>query len=92
MTTFVPLLSATQIEQLPPRAQEVVEYRKSGLNLIHIQGCPLDCAYRIRRSVLPRVRPHTFQLPAQHVAGGILDRLIAFFAAPAVQPCTNTAR
>lgn len=45
MSTFVPLLSRAQIENLPARAREVVEYRKSGLSLNHIQGCPLDCAY-----------------------------------------------
>jgi DNA repair photolyase len=28
----------------------VVEYRKSGLSLNHIQGCPLDCAYCIRHT------------------------------------------
>jgi DNA repair photolyase len=27
-----------------------VEYRKSGLSLNHIQGCPLDCAYCIRHT------------------------------------------
>jgi DNA repair photolyase len=46
----VPLLSRDQIDQLPPRAREVVEYRKSGLSLNHIQGCPLDCAYCIRHT------------------------------------------
>jgi DNA repair photolyase len=46
----VALLSAKQIEQLPERAREVVEYRKSGLSLNHIQGCPLDCAYCIRHT------------------------------------------
>lgn len=35
---------------LPARAQQVVEYRKSGLSLNHIQGCPLDCAYCIRHT------------------------------------------
>ena len=48
--TFVPLLSADQIAQLPPRAREVIEYRKSGLSLNHVQGCPLDCAYCIRHT------------------------------------------
>ena len=33
-----------------PGAREVVEYRKSGLSLNHIQGCPLDCAYCIRHT------------------------------------------
>jgi DNA repair photolyase len=48
--TFVPLLSSEQVERLPERAREVVEYRKSGLSLNHIQGCPLDCAYCIRHT------------------------------------------
>jgi DNA repair photolyase len=46
----IPLLSRDQVEQLPIRAREVVEYRKSGLSLNHIQGCPLDCAYCIRHT------------------------------------------
>jgi DNA repair photolyase len=48
--TSVPLLSSDQIGRLPERAREVVEYRKSGLSLNHIQGCPLDCAYCIRHT------------------------------------------
>ena len=28
----------------------MIEYRKSGLSLNHIQGCPLDCAYCIRHT------------------------------------------
>src|SRR6266511_2399057 len=50
VTTFVPLLTKEQIEALPARAREVVEYRKSGLSLNHVQGCPLDCAYCIRHT------------------------------------------
>ncbi len=50
MTTRADLLSMEQIERLPERAREVVEYRKSGLSLNHIQGCPLDCAYCIRHT------------------------------------------
>ncbi|MFD1045070.1 radical SAM protein [Kibdelosporangium lantanae] len=38
------------LNQLPERAREVVEYRKSGLSLNHIQGCPLDCAYCVRHT------------------------------------------
>jgi DNA repair photolyase len=48
--TTVPLLTREQIDRLPDRAREVVEYRKSGLSLNHIQGCPLDCAYCIRHT------------------------------------------
>lgn len=50
MTTSVPLLTREQVERLPERARAVVEYRKSGLSLNHIQGCPLDCAYCIRHT------------------------------------------
>ncbi|TDV43697.1 radical SAM protein [Actinophytocola oryzae] len=50
MRTAVPLLTQEQVDQLPDRAREVVEYRKSGLSLNHIQGCPLDCAYCIRHT------------------------------------------
>ncbi len=50
MSVGVALLSRDQVEQLPGRAREVIEYRKSGLSLNHIQGCPLDCAYCIRHT------------------------------------------
>jgi DNA repair photolyase len=50
VATFVPLLTHEQAKRLPERAREVVEYRKSGLSLNHIQGCPLDCAYCIRHT------------------------------------------
>ncbi len=50
MGTFVPLLDPEQAARLPLRAREVVEYRKSGLSLNHIQGCPLDCAYCVRHT------------------------------------------
>ncbi len=50
MTVLVPLLTKQQIDALPERAREVVEYRKSGLSLNHVQGCPLDCAYCIRHT------------------------------------------
>ena len=50
MTVSVPLLSKERIARFPARAQEVVEYRKSGLSLNHIQGCSLGCAYCIRHT------------------------------------------
>jgi DNA repair photolyase len=50
VSTFVPLLDREQAARLPQRAREVVEYRKSGLSLNHIQGCPLDCAYCVRHT------------------------------------------
>ena len=33
---------------IPEALQSVVEYRKSGLSLNHIVGCPLDCGYCVR--------------------------------------------
>lgn len=33
---------------LPAALAAVVEYRKSGLSLNHVIGCPLDCAYCVR--------------------------------------------
>lgn len=63
VSTFVPLLSRAQIENLPERAREVVEYRKSGLSLNHIQGCPLDCSYCIR---------HTYGLWDQRVPRALM--------------------
>ena len=50
VSTAVPLLDAAQAARLPERAREVIEYRKSGLSLNHIQGCPLNCAYCIRHT------------------------------------------
>ena len=50
MTTLVPLLGKDQVDRLPERAREVVEYRKSGLSLNHVQGCSLGCAYCIRHT------------------------------------------
>jgi DNA repair photolyase len=63
VTTFVPILTKDQIDRLPARAREVVEYRKSGLSLNHIQGCPLDCAYCIR---------HTYGLWDQRVPRALM--------------------
>jgi len=63
VATRVALLSRDQIDQLPERAREVVEYRKSGLSLNHIQGCPLDCAYCIR---------HTYGLWDQRVPRALM--------------------
>ena len=33
---------------LPQTLREVIEYRKSGLSLNHVVGCPLDCGYCVR--------------------------------------------
>ena len=35
-------------DDLPASLKHVVEYRKSGLSLNHVVGCPLDCGYCVR--------------------------------------------
>jgi DNA repair photolyase len=64
VATRVALLSRDQIDKLLEPAREVVEYRKSGLSLNHIQGCPLDCAYCIR---------HTYGLWDQRIPRGLMS-------------------
>jgi DNA repair photolyase len=44
----LPLLTTAQITALKPELATVVEYRKSGLSVNHIVGCPLDCGYCVR--------------------------------------------
>lgn len=41
-------MSATDISSLNPNLQDTIDYRKSGLSLNHIIGCPLNCAYCVR--------------------------------------------
>jgi DNA repair photolyase len=45
---------------LPTSLRTVVDYRKSGLSLNHIVGCPLECAYCVRHlfSNYDMKRPH----------------------------------
>ncbi len=43
----LPLPDALKSE-LNPALLDPVEYRKSGLSLNHIVGCPLDCSYCVR--------------------------------------------
>ena len=42
------VLTAAERALLRPDLQNVIEYRKSGLSLNHVIGCPLDCAYCVR--------------------------------------------
>jgi DNA repair photolyase len=42
------LMSAAQQAGLDPYMGQIVTYRKSGLSLNHIIGCPLDCGYCVR--------------------------------------------
>lgn len=42
------MATAEQRAAMRPELLDVVEYRKSGLSLNHIVGCPLDCGYCVR--------------------------------------------
>ncbi|MFE4831436.1 radical SAM protein [Streptomyces sp. NPDC056672] len=44
----LPILSADKIGALKPSLADVIEYRKSGLSLNWIVGCPLECGYCVR--------------------------------------------
>jgi DNA repair photolyase len=44
----LPLLTQAQRSALQPELLDVVEYRKSGLSVNWIMGCPLDCGYCVR--------------------------------------------
>lgn len=45
----VPLIKLRHTDEfLHPGLRNVVEYRKSGLSLNHVVGCPLDCGYCVR--------------------------------------------
>lgn len=44
----LPVLTTEQVARLKPKLADVVEYRKSGLSLNHVIGCPLECGYCIR--------------------------------------------
>jgi len=70
LSTIVPLLTREQLDRLPERAREIIEYRKSGLSLNHIQGCPLDCAYCIRHTygLWDQRQPRALVSDAQAVA------------------------
>jgi hypothetical protein len=44
----LPLLTGIQRATVRPELLDVIEYRKSGLSLNWIIGCPLDCGYCVR--------------------------------------------
>lgn len=48
MEKRVDIINAMQLSDVNPSLRDPVEYRKSGLSLNHIVGCPLDCSYCVR--------------------------------------------
>lgn len=51
----------TAPSDLPAALRNVVEYRKSGLSLNHVVGCPLDCGYCVRHLF------HNFEMKQPHL-------------------------
>ncbi|MEU9546983.1 radical SAM protein [Streptomyces mirabilis] len=44
----LPLLTSDQTKGMNPELTDPVAYRKSGISLNHVVGCPLDCGYCVR--------------------------------------------
>jgi hypothetical protein len=44
----LPIMPHDQRSALNPALTSVIEYRKSGLSINHVVGCPLDCGYCVR--------------------------------------------
>lgn len=57
-------------DELPDTLRQVVDYRKSGLSLNHVVGCPLDCAYCVRHlfSNFDMKKPHLVMSDDEAVA------------------------
>jgi DNA repair photolyase len=84
LSTALPLLPAAQRAELPERAREIIEYRKSGLSLNHIQGCPLDCAYCIRHTygLWDQRQPRALMSDAEAVARLVAHRYFQAHVTP----------
>lgn len=48
MEKYITVVDLAQMPQVNPALKDPVQYRKSGLSLNHIVGCPLDCSYCVR--------------------------------------------
>lgn len=48
MEKYVKIIDIKQLPDVNPSLKDPVQYRKSGLSLNHIVGCPLDCSYCVR--------------------------------------------
>ena len=46
--TRTQILGSAELRNLHDKLRDPIEYRKSGLSLNHVIGCPIDCAYCIR--------------------------------------------
>lgn len=63
------LLTVAERSGMNPALMDPVEYRKSGLSLNHIIGCPLDCSYCVRHLFqnFEMKQPHMLMDDAQAV-------------------------
>lgn len=48
MKDMVKIINTKELATVNPSLKDPVDYRKSGLSLNHIVGCPLDCSYCVR--------------------------------------------
>lgn len=48
MQQFIDIIDSNDYKKINSSLKAIVEYRKSGLSLNHIIGCPLDCSYCVR--------------------------------------------
>lgn len=67
--TFAKVSLRSVPSDLPQDLAEVIEYRKSGLSLNHVVGCPLDCGYCVRHLFdnFDMKRPHLVMSDEQAV-------------------------
>ena len=69
-TSYARSTLRTAPKDLPQNLASVIEYRKSGLSLNHIVGCPLECAYCVRHLFdnYEMKRPHLIISDEQAIA------------------------
>ncbi|WP_030681196.1 hypothetical protein [Streptomyces sp. NRRL B-1347] len=72
----LPILTTEQIGVLKPELADVIEYRKSGLSLNWIVGCPLECGYCVRHLFdnFEMKTPRRLMSDAAHIAAWSGDR------------------
>ncbi len=74
------MLTGTQRAGLWAELQDVIEYRKSGLSLNHVIGCPLDCAYCVRHLF------DNFEMKTPHALMSDEDAVAMLVSHPYFQP------
>ncbi|PAQ06724.1 radical SAM protein [Mesorhizobium temperatum] len=68
---------------LPAALKQVIDYRKSGLSLNHVVGCPLDCGYCVRHLFA------NYEMKKPHLVVGDTEAIEALVGHWAFQPDTT---